>query len=103
MPAIVNDGWDAKYVPPAVKTYMAAQAPVIQTQYQTTLITMAQNVGSTGDGALHYLGNYFHKRFAGSWCLLYQWLPRKDGLGNYLAVKGIGQKNGTGANYSKSV
>jgi len=98
-----NEGWDAKYVPKAVKDYMAGQMKPIQDQYQTTLLTMAANINSQGDGLLNYLGPYYHKRFSGQWCLLYLWQPRRDGKGNYLAVKGIGKKNGTGNNYSQEV
>jgi hypothetical protein len=103
MAPIVNEGWDAKYVPRPVKTYMAGQAPPVQLQYQTTLLVMASSVGSNGDGALHYLHNYRHKRFSGNWCLLYLWLPRRDGKGFYLAVKGIGRKNGNGNDYAQVI
>ncbi len=103
MAPIQNEGWDAKYVPAPVKAYMSGQQPVIQQQYNTTLLTMASAPGNTGDGALGYLAGYFHKRFSGDWCLLYQWLPRRDGKGNYLAVKGIGRKNGNGNNYNQVI
>jgi hypothetical protein len=102
MPPIQNDGWDAKYVPDAVKGYMSGQVKPVQDQYQTTLLTMASNVNSQGDGLLNYLG-FYHKRFSGSWALLYLWSPRRDGKGNYLAVKGIGRKNGTGNDYSRVI
>ena len=100
---LVNDGWDAKYVPKAVKDYMAAQMKPIFDQYKTTVLAMASNVNSQGDGLLNYLGPYYHKRFSGQWCLLYLWQPRRDGQGNYLAVKGIGRKNGAGNDYAQVV
>ena len=99
---LVNDGWDAKYVPEAVKNYIATQAVVVVNQYQTTLLNLAGDNGAQGDGMLNYLGA-FHKRFSGSWCILYLWKPRKDGKGTYLAVTGLGRKNGTGNDYSQVI
>ena len=103
MTPIVNDGWDAKNVPDHVKNTVAGLPVVVQDQYKITLLNMASQAGTlgTGDGQLHYLNNWYHKRFSGQYCLLYQWLPRRDGKGFFLAVKGIGRKNGTGNNYSE--
>jgi hypothetical protein len=96
-------GWDAKYVPQHVKNVVAGLAKVVQDQYETTLLNMAsqsESLGS-GDGVLQYLGPWNHKRFGGQYCLLYLWQVRQDGKGYFLAVKGIGRKNGTGNNYSQ--
>ena len=97
---IENEGWDAKYVPDHVKRTVEKLDPIVQQQYSTTLLTMASSPGDMGDGMLAYLGGWNHKRFSGQYCLLYRWQPRKDGKGNYLCVKGIGKKNGTGNQYS---
>jgi hypothetical protein len=103
MPGLVNDGWDAKNVPDHVKRTVEGLAVVVQQQYNTTLLTMASQAGtlSAGDGVLGYLNGWNHKRFGGQYCLLYTWQTRRDGLGFFLCVKGIGRKNGTGQNYAE--
>jgi hypothetical protein len=94
-------GFDAKNVPQHVKNLVARLDKVVRDQYETTLLNMAQGAATLdqGDGVLHSFG-WNHKRFSGQYCLLYRWLPRRDGKGFFLAVKGIGRKNGTGNNYS---
>lgn len=91
--------WDAKHVPQRVKQWAANAAVIVRQQYEITLANMAANPGNTGDGALGYMNNWFHKRFGGQYCLLYLWKQRSDGQGQYLAVQGVGKKNGVGNNY----
>ena len=95
-------GFDAKNVPQHVKNLVASLPKVVRDQYETTLLNMAGEAASLnqGDGVLHYLSGWNHKRFGGQYCLLYRWQPRMDGKGFFLAVKGLGRKNGTGNNYS---
>jgi hypothetical protein len=96
-------GWDAKNVPQHVKNVVAGLPKVVQEQYQITLLNMAGQSESLGqgDGVLQYLGPWNHKRFGGQYCLLYRWHVRQDGKGYFLAVKGIGRKNGNGNNYAQ--
>lgn len=102
MGTIVNDGWDAKNVPQHVKDTVAGLQTVVQNQYKITLLNMAAESGTlnAGDGVLGYLNGWNHKRFSGQYCLLYNWQARRDGLGFFLAVKGIGRKNGAGNDYA---
>lgn len=99
MPAIINEGWDAKFVPDKVKNAVDKLPLVVQHQYKTTLLAMAATPGNMGDGMLHYMENWNHKRFSGQYCLLYNWRNRKDGKGKYLHVNGIGIKSGNGNKY----
>ncbi|MGG5886046.1 hypothetical protein ACLF3G_02830 [Falsiroseomonas sp. HC035] len=94
-------GWDAKNVPQHVKNVVAGLPKVVQDQYEITLLNMASQSASLGpgDGALRYLSGWNHKRFSGQYCLLYKWELRNDGKGYFLAVKGIGRKNGNGNDY----
>ena len=95
-------GFDAKNVPQHVKNLVAGLPKVVRDQYEITLVNMAGEAANRnqGDGVLRYLNNWNHKRFSGQYCLLYRWEPRRDGKGFFLAVKGLGRKNGSGNDYS---
>ena len=96
-------GFDSKNVPDHVKNTVAGLPSVVQNQYEITLLNMASQSATLGqgDGVLHYLHQWNHKRFGGQYCLLYRWQPRRDGQGFFLAVKGIGRKNGNGNQYAE--
>jgi hypothetical protein len=95
-------GFDAKNVPQHVKNLVAGLPTVVRDQYEITLLNMAAQATSLGqgDGVLRYLSGWNHKRFSGQYCLLYRWQPRIDGNGFFLAVKGLGRKNGAGNDYA---
>lgn len=94
-------GFDAKNVPQHVKNLVATLPKVVREQYEITLTNMAAESASknTGDGVLQYLGGWNHKRFGGQYCLLYRWQVRLDNQGFFLAVQGLGRKNGNGNDY----